>query len=120
MSAAIMEVTPAALCSWRAARNRAEAGGRDRAVRPRSGRCVRISDRYSWMYVKPGVSKAARGLLCSRTLAAEVLKYQRAIHGLSLADVAKKLGAASRKTTLHSSRVDASRHSVSTFSCSAR
>lgn len=31
-------------------------------------------------------------------LAAEVLKYQRAIHGLSLADVARKLGAASRNT----------------------
>ena len=31
-------------------------------------------------------------------LAAEVLKYQRAIHGLSLADVARKLGAAGRDT----------------------
>jgi len=31
-------------------------------------------------------------------LAAEVLKYQRALHGLSLADVAKKLGTASRNT----------------------
>lgn len=29
-------------------------------------------------------------------LAAEVLKYQRAIHGLSLTDVAKKLGSGSR------------------------
>ncbi len=30
-------------------------------------------------------------------LAAEVLKYQRGIHGLSLSDVARKLGGASRK-----------------------
>lgn len=52
-------------------------------------------------------------------LAVQVLKYQREVHGLSLADIAKLLGASSRNAYATTSRGAPSRRSASTASCCA-